>query len=381
MTAPKNRRIALHAQIGGYLRHSLIRGISSALTKHPQVELLLEDGMPFPSWETILKEQPDGLICTTLTDEDIQHIRAYKKPVINVAELLPNENTPAVFVDNYACGTIAGEHLHNSGLKHFGYIGVQIGINSEKRLDGFRSQLPEGSSYEVFKIQIDTPWPKLVEKLVDWIQPLPKPIGLYVFSDVYARAAVEAAHRLHLRIPQDIAVVGTGNYDLDTMISRPPLSSVPLNWRKVGYLATQHLLKAIEGESIPPVTHVSPRPIVIRESSNIFYAQDPAVAKALSFIKANYRRPIQVDDVAAAAGMSRRALELRFRQATDSTVHTFIHSLRLRKAQTLLLDTNDTIDAIAQASGFREARLLIAAMKKQVGLTPGAYRKQSAIQT
>jgi len=382
MSSIPMKRIALNSNVGSYLRLSLIRGTMAALDDRPDVELMLQDGMPFSDWETVYREKPDAVITTLLNDDDVERAKQFKGVVVNVAEALPFCGVDSVIVDNRECGVIAGRHLHSTGVGHFGYIGVAGAVNSERRLEGFLSQLPDGGA-EAFRLSLDrkdlNEWAKLVRKLRFWIEPLPKPVGLYVYSDVHARAVIQAVRGLGLRVPIDVSVVGTGNYDLDALISRPHLSSVPLNLQKVAYLAARYALKVVEGGRMPEVTKVPPRPIVVRGSSDHFFSEDEAVSKALHYIQNHHLGEVQVDDVAKASGVSRRVLEKRFRAATGSSVYSFVNNVRLRKAKVLLMETDDTVEVVAQKSGFREARLLITALKKASGVTPGEYRRQVAI--
>ncbi|MEX2382690.1 MAG: helix-turn-helix domain-containing protein, partial [Opitutales bacterium] len=373
-------RIALFSETGAYLRMSLVRGVMAGLNQHPEFELLHKDGMPFSDWDHILGAQPDGVVCALLTPEDCQQAARCRGKVVNVAELMEIKEFPSVYVDNLQCGVTAGRHLQSTGLNHFGYVGIEGGVNSEKRLEGFTSQLPEQVPPDVLRLPPHPDdlnvWSRTTRLLAEWIASLPKPIGIYAFSDVHARALQDAVHSLALTIPGDVAVVGTGNYDMDTLIAKPPLSSVPLNWRKVAQVATEILIDSVNGKRVPDVTLVQPRPVFIRASSNHFFSRDKAIAKALQHIQAHYLEEIHVDEVARSAGISRRVLEKRFRQATSTSVYAFVNQVRLRTAKILLMDTLETLDSVAQQSGFKEARHLNTAMKKELGITPGEYRRR-----
>ena len=57
---------------------------------------------------------------------------------------------------------------------------------------------------------------------------------------------------------------------------------------------------------------VPPLRVVPRRSSEILAISDPALVKAVGFIRDHAHEPIQVPDVARHAGLSRRVLERRF---------------------------------------------------------------------
>jgi LacI family transcriptional regulator len=53
-----------------------------------------------------------------------------------------------------------------------------------------------------------------------------------------------------------------------------------------------------------------------------------------------------------------------------------IQRLRFRMVERLLSDTDLTIDAIAEQTGFTHSHYLQAAFKERLGMTPGAFRKR-----
>ena len=53
-----------------------------------------------------------------------------------------------------------------------------------------------------------------------------KPDAIFCASDVYACAALKAAHTLHLSIPEDVAVMGFDNVNLTTMTVPTTISTV-----------------------------------------------------------------------------------------------------------------------------------------------------------
>jgi transcriptional regulator GlxA family with amidase domain len=67
---------------------------------------------------------------------------------------------------------------------------------------------------------------------------------------------------------------------------------------------------------------------------------DPTVVRAVRFIRDNRMSVIGVQNVAAAAGVSRRALQERFRRTAGQTVLESMHRVRTDSICRLLTETN-----------------------------------------
>lgn len=89
--------------------------------------------------------------------------------------------------------------------------------------------------------------------------------GLYAVSDALALGAYRAIKERGKKMPQDIAVIGVGDYDIAPFFD-PPLSSVGVSHRELAEQASQMLFKQITGQSVPDRTAI-PILEVLRASS------------------------------------------------------------------------------------------------------------------
>lgn len=83
---------------------------------------------------------------------------------------------------------------------------------------------------------------------------------------------------------------------------------------------------------------------------------------------------LTLEDLAALAGMTTNHLLIAFRQAFGRTPLQYIIRERLRQAQRALLHTRKDITTIALEAGFSSHSHLTACFRKQVGVTPSAFR-------
>lgn len=90
---------------------------------------------------------------------------------------------------------------------------------------------------------------------------------------------------------------------------------------------------------------------------------DPRIVKALLCIHAKYMERLTVTQIASAAGMSRSAFSLSFRQATGCSPARYLSKLRVSKAQTLMATTGLTREEIAHRVGFQSTVGLYLALR------------------
>ncbi|MGH3662529.1 MAG: helix-turn-helix domain-containing protein [Micromonosporaceae bacterium] len=86
-------------------------------------------------------------------------------------------------------------------------------------------------------------------------------------------------------------------------------------------------------------------------------------------------QPLTVEDLARQARMSSRHLGRHFRAATGTTPLQWLLTQRIRHAQQLLETTDDSVDAIAAATGMGGAATLRRHFNRTVGVPPDTYRR------
>ena len=86
------------------------------------------------------------------------------------------------------------------------------------------------------------------------------------------------------------------------------------------------------------------------------------------------RSDLSVEEMAAVAHLSPYHFSHAFKQATGAAPHRFVLERRVKRAQVCLAKNDETLTAIAFASGFSSQAHFCSAFKRFVGVTPGAYR-------
>jgi len=134
-------------------------------------------------------------------------------------------------------------------------------------------------------------------------------------------------------------------------------------------------LAASQLTSEPPASDTA-----IVAASQPSFPSVPQLSEVFDFIEANYHKPIDLSDVAKAVGYSPAYLTDLVRRQTGQTVHRWIVSRRMAKACSLLLETNQTVEQITEAVGYRYAGCFFRQFRQSFGMTPQAWRSAQRTQ-
>ena len=180
----------------------------------------------------------------------------------------------------------------------------------------------------------------------------------------------------NLRVPEQISILGVDNDKIICNISDPPLSSISQNIEKGGYEAAALIERLYNKEETNPQDIViEPMNIVNRLSTDYYPTSDPHILTVLNYIHRHLSNPLSVDDLVTLVPLSRRLLEIRFRQATRQSIHQYISTLRMERFAQLLQATSDPVSDVATQVGIDNIKNLSRQFKLAKGCTPQAYRK------
>lgn len=105
---------------------------------------------------------------------------------------------------------------------------------------------------------------------------------------------------------------------------------------------------------------------------------DRRIGAALREFHAAVAEPWTVQSLASAAGMSRSAFALRFKQVLGQSPLEYVTEWRMQKAIQLLVDDNRKVADIAQQIGYDSDAAFNKAFKRVVGNTPREYVRQAS---
>jgi AraC family transcriptional regulator len=101
-----------------------------------------------------------------------------------------------------------------------------------------------------------------------------------------------------------------------------------------------------------------------------------AVRRVRELVEAELHCDVTVDDLAAAAGLSRAHFSRAFRAATGETPYGYLRRRRVERARRLLTGTDLEAATIAGLAGFSSPSHFGRVFKTVTGVTPASYRRR-----
>jgi LacI family transcriptional regulator len=388
------RRVALLIDFSRWYGRGLLSGIAKFVREHHEWSVQCEEWRwsdPIPAWFRNWKG--DGVIAWVETPALAAVIRSLKVPAVDVRGSVPTCGLPMVDTNNQLVSNLVAEHLIERSFRHYAFCGF-VGANySDKRSRWFQELLkhagfdcsvynPPDTSRDAQTIELEKRGLLFQDHLAGWLKSLPKPVGIMACNDIRGQQVMDCSRRLDLIVPEEVAVVGVDNDEIFCELSDPPLSSVALDTLQIGYGAAT-LLEQMMARTKPPAEPIliPPLGIVTRRSSDVLAMNDRQLATGTRFLRAHAFEPITMDDVARAAGISRRAFERRFVAHVGRAPKEEVMRLRMERVKELLANTGWTLAQIARNTGFKHSEYLHRAFSQKTGTTPGRFRRNAKLES
>jgi LacI family transcriptional regulator len=315
----------------------------------------------------------------------------FNVPVVGVGGSYEHEqdypSVPYVATDNYALVDMAFQHLHAKGLQNFAFYGLPYSSTTrwaKERENAFKKIVKDhghsGSIYIGNETNPET-WQYDMNRLSDWVQNLPTPVGIIAVTDARARHLLQLCDHFNIMVPDKVSIIGIDNEELTRYLTRISLSSVEQGANDMGYRAAKILNRLMRNF---PDTNlnlkkerilVEPIKVIERQSSDFQSLRDPYVIRAMHFIRNNACKGVKVEHVLDYVGISRSNLENRFKNEKGHSIHQEIHNSKLNHACNLLQTTDLPISEIAEVCGYQTSHYMYAVFKKDLEITPNECRK------
>lgn len=328
--------------------------------------------------------QPSGLITEWLPEKTDQLLQLKLNiPTIVVAtdQIIPS--ALSADVDDWAVGREAAETFSFTGFRSLACLGNGTPY-SDQRIEGFKKAF---SNTELpFSVYIengfeDTRYSESFHRpsmeMNNWLELLPKPVGIFAVHDPLGRFLCSACTQLGLEIPTDVSVIGANNDPLVCGLTYPMLSSVSIPWDTLGEQVATAMEKMIAGEKLQteePIL-VQPSGVILRHSANHLALEDPLLRRAMSFLNERMQAQISIGILCEELNIPRRTLERKFKEQFKCTPWEMLCQLRVKKAKQLLAETNHPISMISELAGFNDAERMAVVFKRISGNTPSYFRK------
>ena len=220
------------------------------------------------------------------------------------------------------------------------------------------------------------------QKTPEGLQKLDRPVGVFAANDDCGYDVIEFCHAHRIRIPEDAVILGINNDTLICENCHPQLSSIQPDFEQEGFIAAETLSQMMNAgahlttsDRRSNTIFVGVKTVVRRETTAELSQSGRLVQKALSYIQKNALRGISVEDVARHLKVSRRLVDLRFRELQQTSIGREITRIRLAEVQRLLRSTREPIDAIAAQCGYENPNYLKNLFRKKFNMSMRDFRK------
>jgi len=360
----------------------LLSGISKYVTSHGYWSIYVDQRSlndPPPLW--LDDWNGHGVIMRAQTKRLARVVADLKAPAVDTLHQFAGLDVPLVIPDHKAVAQLAAEHLLERHFRHFAFVVVERALWSKLRRDALVDVLRKAG----FPCHVYSPlsrrrflesWEGGQQDLAEWLGDLPKPVGVVAAHDLRALCVLDACRRRGLAVPEQVAVVGVDNDEPLCNLGDPPLSSVRIDHQLIGYRAAELLDRMMRGKKAPqkPIV-IKPCGVVTRRSTEVVAIEDQLIAKAVRYIHQHACEGVDVADVARHCGVSRRTMERSFMQFLGMSPHEQLVRAKVARAKRLLAETDYPLDAVAAKSGLSHAAYLNVLFRREVGQTPGEYRR------
>ena len=174
--------------------------------------------------------------------------------------------------DDVKVGEIATKHLIDIGRERIAHIGGKNTSPSFDRMRGYRNALAAGGltapeTYVVERERVEEAGDQAGFQAMQELLLLdPRPDAVFCYNDLTAVGAMEATLQAGLRIPEDIAFIGCGNFRYADYL-RVPLSSIDQGTAEMGRVAGELALELSTKPEQEPRSVLMQSRVVVRESS------------------------------------------------------------------------------------------------------------------
>jgi DNA-binding LacI/PurR family transcriptional regulator len=215
---------------------------------------------------------PAGLIVIPSSFSDLTaQAKSYRQAGASVicVDRLPRDwegNSVTVAHEDGAC--VAANHLIRLGHRQLAVITGPLHLtNAQQRLAGFKRALQQADiaiSDEYIQESTFDRQAGYTKSLV-LLRLVPRPTAIFASNDLIALGVLQAAHKLGLRCPEDLSIIGFDNLEFSEY-TNPSLTTVHQPGYELGACAAEIMLDQVSGrqESIQHV--VLKTDLILRES-------------------------------------------------------------------------------------------------------------------
>ncbi|MFD9615291.1 LacI family DNA-binding transcriptional regulator [Streptomyces sp. NPDC059083] len=202
--------------------------------------------------------------------ESVDFLRRAGVEVVALLGAHPDPATAAIPIpmDPNAVARAAADHLIRRGCRRLACLvpGDPLTILSVPRFETVK-KVAAASGLLVERVDCDLTEQSLTPTITRWrAEPETRPDGVYAYNDEHALLLIEVLREAGLRVPSDIAVVGSGNFPMGRIL-RPHLTTTYGPAEHMAALAAAAIRAALDADDTPPPAEPPHPELIVRESA------------------------------------------------------------------------------------------------------------------
>jgi AraC family transcriptional regulator len=189
-------------------------------------------------------------------------------------------------------------------------------------------------------------------------------VSLHLHEDLFGEIAAAVASTSRFRFTAPSLPASSKALPIVALMEVLSSTASPFRREELALRIVERVIAAAADQKRTPVTPTG------REARR--------VVEAIRLVESDAARAVQLQDLAAVAGMSKYHFLRTFRRLTGVTPHQYLLSARMRRAALGLASSRRPVLAIALDSGFGDLSTFNRRFRATFGATPSQYRASRA---
>lgn len=260
--------------------HSAAIGVIESKLRHHGYYLMLRTVKTTEELINFLQNwNVDGLFFTGIFhDTFFDALSSFHTPVVLIDSYVRQDNIYNVGLEDFHGSYLATRHLIEKGHRRIGFATplLKDGGVLQERFLGYKAALTEaGIPFDpsiLFEYEMDSM--ASCQAAADDITRHKDLTGIVAAADLLAVGIMSGLHKNHVRIPEDISIVGFDDITLCQMVM-PPLTTIHQDMNQKARLAAEFMLQLLNGEKPKQSNIILPVHLVERDSVKEITADPP----------------------------------------------------------------------------------------------------------
>ncbi|KAB8039275.1 LacI family DNA-binding transcriptional regulator [Janthinobacterium aquaticum] len=245
-----------------------IQGLSTTLSQHNYQLLLATHDYSSETEEKIVKAflgwLPRALVLTGATHSPATEalLAGLKIPVIETWDIQADRPYPQIGFSHIATGREMTQYLYAQGYRRIVYVASSISsdFRARQRAQGYEESMRElGLAPQIVQSLQGAPLDAGEQAFSEQMARAERPDALFFANDNMAAGAIYQAARMGIRVPEDCAIAGFGDFPASEKIT-PGLTTIRVPRYEIGRLAALAILQRL-GELPADQATAQPAPL------------------------------------------------------------------------------------------------------------------------